>query len=105
MRWLSTSSDAISSRPTTQAGATVEEVWFAGVHSNIGGGYDNSQLSNIALSWMMSKAVEAGLPTEDAYIEGWHNENSFAPTRDSHREFLAPLAGWVTTSRTVPSRE
>jgi hypothetical protein len=70
----------------------VEEVWFAGVHSNIGGGYENAQLSNIALAWMMSRAVHvAGLPADSAYIPQWYNENTFAPGRDSHREFLAPL--------------
>jgi hypothetical protein len=38
------------------------EVWFAGVHSDVGGGNGNLGLSDIALQWMALKAQEAGLP-------------------------------------------
>lgn len=33
----------------------LKQVWFPGVHSNIGGGYDDQELANITLSWMMSR--------------------------------------------------
>lgn len=46
-------------RPTRVDGAY--EVWFRGVHSDIGGGNDNQALSNIALRWMLRKAAKAGL--------------------------------------------
>ena len=41
----------------------VMELWFAGVHSDIGGGYpeQESQLSKISLRWMVYEAVRAGL--------------------------------------------
>jgi uncharacterized protein (DUF2235 family) len=41
----------------------VQEVWFPGVHCDVGGGYAEaeSQLSNIALRWMLSEAEIAGL--------------------------------------------
>ncbi len=39
----------------------VEQVWFAGVHSNVGGGYPREGMSCVALDWMMEKAVAAGL--------------------------------------------
>lgn len=41
----------------------VKEIWFAGVHSDVGGSYPEpeSQLSKIALCWMMSEAEVAGL--------------------------------------------
>lgn len=38
---------------------TLEQVWFAGVHSNVGGGYPNSGLSDIAFLWMVAKAAAA----------------------------------------------
>ena len=38
----------------------VQQVWFAGVHSDVGGGYEQSQLSDVTLSWMMHKAKESG---------------------------------------------
>lgn len=39
----------------------IEQVWFAGVHSNVGGGYPKQGMSLVALDWMISKAEEAGL--------------------------------------------
>lgn len=39
----------------------VLEVWFAGVHSDIGGGYKRRGLSNIALQWMIYRAAGHGL--------------------------------------------
>ncbi len=41
----------------------VKEVWFAGVHSDVGGSYleAESGLSKIALDWMVNESVNAGL--------------------------------------------
>jgi len=41
----------------------IREVWFAGVHSDVGGSYkeSESQLSQIALRWVVSEAELAGL--------------------------------------------
>jgi uncharacterized protein (DUF2235 family) len=41
----------------------IREVWFAGVHSDVGGSYPEaeSQLSKIALRWMLCEAELAGL--------------------------------------------
>ena len=33
----------------------LKQVWFPGVHSNIGGGYEDMELSNITLAWMISQ--------------------------------------------------
>ncbi len=38
-----------------------EQVWFPGVHANVGGGYVDCGLSNIALRWMVEKATATGL--------------------------------------------
>ncbi|WP_299495919.1 DUF2235 domain-containing protein [uncultured Shewanella sp.] len=40
---------------------TLKQVWFSGVHSDIGGGYENDGLSNISLFWMLEQAVSHGL--------------------------------------------
>lgn len=47
----------------------LEQVWFAGVHSNIGGGYWDTGLSDIALTWMMERAEECGLGFDLAPLE------------------------------------
>ena len=33
----------------------LKQVWFPGVHSNIGGGYDDEGMANITLAWMISR--------------------------------------------------
>lgn len=38
------------------------EVWFRGVHSDIGGGNENRALNDITLRWMLNKALNVGLP-------------------------------------------
>lgn len=44
-----------------------EQVWFSGSHSNIGGGYIDTGLSDTALQWMMQKAGTTGLAFEESY--------------------------------------
>ncbi len=34
---------------------SVEQVWFAGMHSNVGGGYERSGLANVAYEWMLAR--------------------------------------------------
>ncbi|MGF1594381.1 MAG: DUF2235 domain-containing protein [Kiloniellaceae bacterium] len=41
-------------RPAT-GGQVVEQVWFAGAHSNVGGSYEDSTLSDIAFYWMVRR--------------------------------------------------
>lgn len=42
----------------------VEEVYFAGAHADVGGGYDDApnQLSGVSLNWMIDRAGKEGLP-------------------------------------------
>ena len=39
----------------------IEQVWFAGVHSDVGGGYPERGLANCSLLWMLDRAQSAGL--------------------------------------------
>jgi hypothetical protein len=45
------------SNPKPRVTQTVEQVWFPGVHSNIGGGYPEHVLSDAALFWMVSRVA------------------------------------------------
>lgn len=47
----------------------VEQVWFAGVHSNVGGGYPKQGMSLVALDWMLRKAADHGLRMQRLDIE------------------------------------
>jgi len=42
-------------------GQLLEQVWFAGVHSNVGGSYPQCGLSDVTLMWMIVKAESRGL--------------------------------------------
>lgn len=53
----------------------LEQRWFAGVHSNVGGGYCESGLSDLALQWIVGKAQKIGLCYHDhelSKIKGNH---------------------------------
>jgi uncharacterized protein (DUF2235 family) len=49
---------APSPAPTTQ---TVEQRWFIGAHSNVGGGYPGDALRNLPLAWLQQMASAHGL--------------------------------------------
>ena len=67
-------------------GQTIQQVWFAGVHSNIGGSYRNNGLSNITLKWLVDRAMTHDLEFSDDLLhlapglaqEG-RLEDSFSP--------------------------
>jgi uncharacterized protein (DUF2235 family) len=41
----------------------LQQVWFTGMHSDVGGGYPDESLSYVSLLWMMEEAEHAGLRT------------------------------------------
>jgi len=55
-------------RPKDWSGR-LEQAWFAGVHSNVGGGYSPDGLANEALHWMVAAAEAHGLEINSAYLE------------------------------------
>jgi uncharacterized protein (DUF2235 family) len=57
------------------------EVWFRGVHSDIGGGNNNPRLEYVALRWMYRKAMLCGLPIIEANItdSAIHPEDAIQP--------------------------
>jgi uncharacterized protein (DUF2235 family) len=48
------------------AGQSVLQVWFPGVHSDVGGGYANKGIGNITWDFMMGQAAEQGLLIDPA---------------------------------------
>jgi hypothetical protein len=63
--------------PTRLHGAC--EVWFRGVHSDIGGGNTNLGLNDITFGWMLRKALAAHLPIDPADIAALHPQPSTRP--------------------------
>lgn len=74
--------------PKEKPGQFVEQRWFAGAHSDVGGGYEDRRLSDLALRWMQGRAEDAGLAIEAAAPgpEGFRGEAT-----DSYAKFLRGL--------------
>lgn len=68
----------------------MQQVWFAGAHSNIGGSYqpdkDGSLLSDNALAWMIAEAERFNLSLEPHLTASLH-PNPLATLHDSRRSF------------------
>lgn len=79
------------SRTGAERGHLLEQSWFAGVHSNVGGGYEHSGLSDIALHWMAARAQARGLAL-DAHWRARIDPDEFGELRDS-RTFSYKLLG------------
>jgi uncharacterized protein (DUF2235 family) len=60
----------------------LEQVWFAGVHSDVGGGYPEGGLADITLLWMVSRAESCGL----AFRPGAFPSH---PRPDAHQTVIA----------------
>lgn len=67
----------------------VEQRWFVGAHSNIGGGYRNDLLAQVPLAWLQGKAAELGLAfRQNTRLAG---DEHLAPVTDSFGQFLKGL--------------
>jgi uncharacterized protein (DUF2235 family) len=66
-------------------GQRLEQLWFSGVHTNIGGGYQCSGLSDCAFEWMRDRAMQCGLSFDSFALghqhifltpkwDGWNGE-------------------------------
>lgn len=52
-------------------GPRVKQVWFAGVHSDVGGGYSEAEsgLSSITFRWMLDEAAQSGLTIDPLRVQ------------------------------------
>lgn len=57
-------------RPHTDA-ERLTQVWFAGVHSNVGGGYPDDSLAHVSLRWMADEASKKGLRLHPHVMNDW----------------------------------
>jgi hypothetical protein len=59
--WTRQDPDGQPTHDAAVRGQVLEQVWFTGVHSDVGGGYADSALAEIPLLWMADRAAAAGL--------------------------------------------
>jgi uncharacterized protein (DUF2235 family) len=74
-------------------GSNVEQVWFVGSHSNVGGGYADSGLSDITLKWMLDRAARNGLQFDPSALAAIRPA-PLAKRRDSLGEFIDLGKNW-----------
>lgn len=76
----------------------LEQVWFSGVHSDVGGGYSPRGLSDIALLWMIEKARGFGLDiTQPPAVVG--RPKDVSPGESAEVEVATDPMGTVHESR------
>ncbi len=68
----------------------IEQRWFVGAHSNIGGGYEDNVLAQRPLHWVLEGATKAGLECGTLDVTGWPIYGALHP-RDSYEEFANPF--------------
>jgi uncharacterized protein (DUF2235 family) len=70
----------------------IEQRWFVGAHSNVGGGYPDNELAQIPLKWLLDGAHDAGLE-----CESFDSLPPPAPPMpvDSYAAFAKPLWTYV----------
>lgn len=76
--------------PAKPGAPNIAEVWFAGAHSDVGGGYVGSDLPGVSLNWMiglLKNEAEAGLLPEGARVR----EDPFGSSHDPEAGMWSPL--------------
>jgi hypothetical protein len=62
----------------------IRELWFAGMHSDVGGGYPDDSLAGVPLGWMVEEAEAAGLRFHrEALAQGRTVASPFGACHDS----------------------
>lgn len=85
-------------------GQSIVQVWFPGVHSDIGGGYEYPEcgLSQGALKWMVGEAIPAGLAVDTTKEAALYQPPNVAP--DSTALLHTSLKGFWWILEYIPKR-
>jgi len=76
---------------TKRGRQSTEQAWFAGVHSDIGGGYRESGLSDKALFWMIDRATDCGLIFDERHLAGVLAREARDRLHNSYRGIYLPF--------------
>lgn len=77
----------------------MKQVWFSGVHANVGGGYPTRGLSDITLKWMIDEAKAVGLLLEPSY-QDLLTPRPMEELEDSRKGFFGKLK---SRPRSIPN--
>jgi len=90
-------------------GQTIEQVWFAGVHCDVGGGYRETEsgLAKIALAWMLEEAEAQQLlvdPVRKEEVLGRTKGSPYAAPNAKNGLMHESLTGAWNVAELVPKR-
>jgi uncharacterized protein (DUF2235 family) len=74
--------------PKQKLNQTMEQRWFMGAHCDVGGGYEDRRLSDLAFDWMLGKAAACGLAIDPACKPQVGDTNIQGVITDSFSNFL-----------------
>jgi len=84
----------------------INQVWFSGVHSNIGGGYPKNQLSRITLDWIIEQVKSADtrsmLPSSQCLQFEPVEIDSISREKDPHGRLYNSREGLAAAFRFLP---
>lgn len=83
----------------TAKGQRLEQVWFPGVHSDVGGGQADPRLSDISLQWMVDRAALCGIAFDESKLAGL-NPDPLGVSKDSRTGIYT----WMPASDRVVGR-
>ena len=75
----------------------IDQTWFSGVHSDVGGGYSDTGLSDITFKWMVNKASAHGLLVKEHPME----ELSCNPGCAPHHSYVGKWKVFGKNIRTI----
>ncbi len=78
------------------AGTDIRQVWFAGAHADVGGGYEERRLADIPLRWMADEAIAAGLHLDETTLPQPDSLDPLAPQHESRQR-------WSRKDRLTPT--
>ncbi len=90
-RWLNRTGSSTDCHPDAK------EVWFSGVHSDVGGGYAETQLSDIALDWMIKEALAKGIG-----IRNIKDQLKMDSSGEIHNSYKGVFAALKSRPRNIP---
>ena len=81
----------------TSGAVSFKQIWFAGNHADVGGGYDEnkSRLSDITLSWMIEQTREIPSPIQINSMLLITNPSSAGVQHDEVRAGIAGVPSWL----------
>jgi hypothetical protein len=75
---------------TPRAGVDLQQVWFAGVHSDIGGAYADRSLGDYAGQWLAREAEACGLMFEPHFVDDLAPDHA-GPLHNEYKGFYRAL--------------